>query len=268
MAGLDGPRAKLWRADAQLMKLREEVEGRWPRAKLWPVRVEPDGSGLKYDFYVVQEGLPEIRPEWGPWAGEVMFDLRCALDHLAFQLWMRRFRGVMNAEIETISQFPIYDKPDAFVNFRNRLTKVCEKQGVPTLTERDWRALCHLQPYITRHDKWYWDRNWLRDLNELHRFDKHRKLHVITGAQNSAVVYQFDPALGYRSNTTWGPLKPDGHVETWTFTQVPPEVPPHRGVFLQVSLEYGVAWAELAVMLQGMRAAVDRVLNRFADRFP
>jgi hypothetical protein len=199
-----------------------------------------------------------------------MFDLRSALDHLMFQLWARHFHGKAHPRIEGVSQFPIYDDGGEFIKYRKGIATICRKAGITTLSVREWQTLRDVQPYVTRKDKWQYTRYWLGRLNTLHNFDKHRQLHVIAASQNAAVIPKFHVAFGGpETHPSWGPLKPDGYVETWTYTKVPPEVEPHHGALLQIGLEYGdQEWVELTeVLLTNLVAAVRWVFARFAGRF-
>src|SRR5512144_1085938 len=176
MAGsLDGPLAKLKRAEAQLGKLRTEVERVFPRGKRWPVRTEADRSGLEYRFYLGD--VPSVKPDWAFSAGEIMFNLRASLDYLVYELHLRRFRGKLPSGIESRTQFPIFEREAEF-----------REGGIARLSQRDRRALRNLQPYITRHDQWHAVRYWLGRLNALHNVDKHRKLHLVAASQNVAKV--------------------------------------------------------------------------------
>jgi hypothetical protein len=254
---LEGPLAKWARADAKLQRLRLEVNAAWPPHQLWPVRTEADRTGLKFRFYMGE--LPDIQPDWALEAGEILFNLRSALDHLAYELAVRRFRGRIPGKIEGTTQFPIYDAASAW------------KQGhwrIQHLAIRDRRALKQFQPFITRTDRWEWHRFWLSRLNAWHNVDKHRRLHLVTGAKNSSVIMEPRPRSFVGADFIYGPMRSHSHVETWTFSEPPQEMTPHPGVFLHVALEHGGEYDRLCdVALYATAARVREVLDRFADRF-
>jgi len=257
MAGsLEGPLAKWTRAQAHLNRLSDEIFGVFPLNKTWPVRTEPDRSGLEYRFYVGE--LPRVEPDWAFSAGEIMFNLRAALDYLAYELHLRRFRGRLPRGVEGTTQFPIYDRLD---DFRRNFHRIKE------LSRRDQRALEHLQPYVARRDQWHNARFWLSRLNALHNVDKHRKLHLVTASLVSTPFPKMDPALGFESNPTWGPAGPESQVDHWTFLKAPSKIEPHPGVQIQVILEHRAEWVELRRLLSGCLTSVYRVIERFADRF-
>ena len=66
----------------------------------------------------------------------------------------------------------------------------------------------------------------------------------------------------------WDALKSHSRVDTWTFSELPPEVPDHGGAKLHVALEYGDERESLLPFLQSLSTAVRAVIERFSDRFP
>ncbi len=260
MAGsLEGPFAKLTRAECQIEILQQKIGDIWPPRKAWPVQPKADRAGLEYRFYLGE--LPSIEPDWALIVGEIMFDLRSALDHLVFQLHVRRYAGrTIPAKVERSSQFPIFYSPSDFA-----------KRGawrIENLGERERRAIRWLQPHITQRDKWWWVRHSLEDLDTFHNIDKHRKLHLVTSAHNAVVIPQFPPDVGFRQQPIWGRVESEAPVETWTFAMPPPKMQDHPGAYLQIGLEHRNLSFELLPLLKEMRAAVVQVLDRFADRFP
>jgi hypothetical protein len=191
-------------------------------------------------------------------AGEIMFNLRASLDYLAYELHVRRFRGTLPAEVEGITQFPIYPRAGGWDNNFRRIAN---------LSKRDQAALRHLQPDVTRHDKWTHVRRDLADLNALHNIDKHRKLHVVASAQVLALAVDFPPEVGFQSERAWGPVKSHSHIETWTFTTLPPKMQDYRGALLTVGLEHGDRTVDLIAVLESYAYSVRRVLDRFSNRF-
>lgn len=260
MAGsLEGPIAKLTRAESQGRVLKREVETLWPPGKAWPVRTEEDRGGLEYRFYLGE--LPEVKSAWVLIAGEIMFNLRSALDHLAWELHVRHYgRRTIPEEVEFASQFPIFDTYDKWR--RKGLRRIKE------LGERERRAIRLLQPYQSRHDKWRLVRSDLSVLNAFHNIDKHRQLHPVVGAHHAALMEDYGPEFGFRQTPTWGRVKPHAQVETWTFAKTPPKIQPHHGAFMQISLDYGGNDWGLIPLLEGLTMSVALILRRFANRFP
>jgi hypothetical protein len=255
-ASLEGPLAKLARGQLQLIALEQQVLSVWPPYEPRAVRTEVHRGGLEYRFYLGE--LPSIEPRWAFMAGEIMFNLRASLDYLAYELHVRRFRGALPPEVEGITQFPIYERPGAWDSNLRR---------IETLSKRDHTALRHLQPDVTRRDKWAHVRRDLADLNALHNIDKHRKLHLVTSAQVLALGVNFPPDVGFQTERTWGPVESHSHIETWTFTKLPPEMQDYRGALLTIGLEHGHCTVDLLAVLASYSYSVRRVLDRFRNRF-
>lgn len=258
-ASLEGPIAKLMRADRQLAELKDEVWSIWSPRKTWPVRSEEDRGGLEHRFYLGE--LPAIDPDWALRAGEIMFNLRSALDHLIWQLHVRHYgRRAIPQKVEFASQFPIFDSP---VDFRRR-----GQRRIMELGKREQRTIRHLQPYNRRHDQWQHVRADLSDLNTLHNIDKHRKLHVVASAQAAVIRQYFPPSEGFQPQTLWGPLESHSQIERWTFTSPPTYVKHHGFAMLKVALEHRGKYPELITLLGGFLGSVRRVLRNFEGRFP
>ncbi len=258
MAGsLKGPLAKQARADRQFADLKCEIETIWPADKTWPVCTKIYRGGLEYRFYLGE--IPEIDPEWTLAVGEILFDLRSALDHLVYQLHARRFCGNVPKDVEGTTQFPIYMFPDKW-------RKNCYR--IKNLSERDRVALHHLQPYNTRHDRWEDTRRALSELSTVHNIDKHRKLHVVASAQRAAMNVARIWGLQPEWQPCWGALESHSCVDVWTFPESPSKVPDHGGASLHIALEYGNKRESLLPFLQRLSTAVRVVIERFSDRFP
>lgn len=259
MAGsLEGPVIKLARAESQFYVLQAQIEAVWPPDETWPVRAEAHRGGLEYRFYLGE--LPGVEPAWALMAGEIMFNLRSALDHLAWELHVRHFKGrPIPEEIESSSQFPIFD---TYRKWRKGLWRI------KSLSERDRRAIRFLQPYQRRNDQWSRIRHALGDLNALHNVDKHRKLHLVAGTQRFAGAPYFPPDTGFRFDPIFGPVKSHDRIDTWFFAKPPAEMEHHEGAHLEIVLEQPGYERNLVMLLDQQIEAVAAVLLRFAGRFP
>jgi hypothetical protein len=101
---LDGCRAKLDWAEKHLNALSEEMRGFMER--------EGETFTVEYDatenaHLVRVEEKREIPREWGLALGDVVHNIRSALDHLVYQLV-----GLAQAKAHTSHQFPIVDHPN------------------------------------------------------------------------------------------------------------------------------------------------------------
>jgi hypothetical protein len=261
MAGsLEGPVIKLARAESQFYVLQREIDTAWPPEKAWPVRAERHRGGLEYRFYLGE--MPGIEPSWALMAGEIMFNLRSALDHLVWELHVRHFRGrPIPEKIERASQFPIFDSADDFRRKGHRRIK--------SLSKSDRGTIRFLQPYRRRNDKWSTTRHALGDLNALHNIDKHRQLHLVAAAYRVAgAPYVPEREFGFGFDPVFGPVESHGHIDTWTFTEPPPHLKQHEGAFLEVVLEQPGYERNLVMLLDGLIGSVSKVLRRFESHFP
>lgn len=262
MAGsLKGPLDKFWRAEAQLDELREEIERAFPDEKRWPVRSEIDGTGREYRFYIAE--MPRVGAHWPLAVGEILFNFRASLDHLVYELHVRRFKGKVPRKVEGTSQFPIYTSIGEFNRCRYR---------IKCLSQRDRRVLGYLQPYETGRDKWQPVRYALRRLNTLHNIDKHRQLHLVAAANYIQLMpeFKFGPLYGLHAKSHPGAVEPHSPVETWTWAVAPPprKVALHPGVMLEVAIQdRGKLGEPVLLSLTQISIGVRQVLDRFANRF-
>jgi hypothetical protein len=95
------PVSKLSRAYIQLLMLQQQVQVRFPPGKLWPLTVREHRAGLEYRFYLGD--IPPIDPDWALATSEILFNIRCSLDYLVFQLHVRRYGQNMPPAAEKAS---------------------------------------------------------------------------------------------------------------------------------------------------------------------
>jgi hypothetical protein len=257
-ASVEEPVAKLSRAYVQLVILQQEIQARFPPAKLWPLMVKEHRPGLEYRLYLGD--IPGVDPNWTLATSEILFNIRCSLDYLVFQLHVRRYRGNVPPVAAKASMFPIYDNETMFNQHGARRIK--------NLGESERRAIRHLQPYVTRNDGWKYTRLFLAQLSSLQDLDKHRKLHVVAAAQAATFTPSFPQSCGLTVDLTRSPVKSGDHVQTWTFTSPPPEMKDNDGAILAVAIEHGGQMMALLGTLSELANNVSFVIERFADRFP
>jgi len=257
-ASAGDPVAKLSRAYGQLVILQKQIESRFPSAKLWPLTVREHRPGLEYHFYL--DDIPSVDPEWSLAASEILFNVRCSLDYLVYQLHVRRFHGNIPPSAARASMFPIFDNENNFSSNGER--------HIRALAEREQRAIRHLQPYVTRNDGWKYTRYFLGLLSSLQNSDKHRQLHVVAAAQAATFTPSFPESCGFSTDLSRRPVKSGGHVQTWTFTSPPPEMKGNDGAILAVAIEHGGQMMALLGTLSELANNVSFVIERFADRFP
>jgi hypothetical protein len=109
---------------------------------------------------------PEPPPMFGVRVGEVVYNLRAALDYLVYRL-----AQLDSGEVVESTQFPIEDTAEGFKRRRTRFLRGVNPTHIAAIEE--------LQPYNGA--------DWARLLRDLSNIDKHRALHV-AGYQASSNV--------------------------------------------------------------------------------
>jgi hypothetical protein len=215
-ASLDGPRAKLDRAKAHLHTLNKSV-GAYKRSKT-------------HEFIVTQldlesrEKVVHLRilrepknPEWGLLIGDMVQNLRSALDHLVWQL------VILNGqEPRRQNQFPIIGtKPEYWEIPKDRSESVRDRMLLGVAEEH--RAFIDaVQPFNAGDNP----QTALVHLSWLSNVDKHRVIHgafVLTGEPSPEMFDVTTPHPGGASldfSMNWGALK-DG-AEIMRFRPNPP----------------------------------------------
>lgn len=163
----DGSRLKLDRAQVHLDWLNRRID-ELERGKAYAFRTYANADGTKHEVRVVAKRSPQI--SWGVRIGELLFNLRSALDQLIVAL-VDDYGGTQTNRI----QFPIFDVDDKRAQLAMRELSDARLPG-PAMTE-----LKALQPYNGRepnHPQFSFFEG-LRLLHELNRIDKHRLLHVL-----------------------------------------------------------------------------------------
>lgn len=123
----------------------------------------------------------EIPIEISTTVGDVLHNLRAALDNLAFELARRNHGGNLTPAQERLSSFPITTSPadfDRFMSERGR-DQLYGARAREALRAAQWWVLQEELPDILGND--YDDRaRWdpVRRLNELWNVDKHRRLQL------------------------------------------------------------------------------------------
>jgi hypothetical protein len=156
---LSGIVLKVTRGHDQLNALKAEVDAFFhgKAYKLTP-KFEPEELAA----YMVVEGK-EIPPMWSVIIGEIIHDLRSALDHLVWELVIKDTGAQPNG---TKTQFPIFETKAGYESERGE--KLCLR-GVGTTA----RALIQsAQPFATGEG----DKSPLWQLRELSNWDKHKSI--------------------------------------------------------------------------------------------
>lgn len=167
MTSLDSIRLKLERADEHIRPLADEIDN----FAFYFVMTVEDG-GREHAYRVFKE--MEVPRYWSLWIGDALHNMRCALDHLVYQLALT-VQDPLPPAMESRLMFPIADSRSSFVDRKGYIS------GIP----KEARKLIEeLQPYQARKP----ESELLSLLNRLENIDKHRKLHVATVVIPSAEI--------------------------------------------------------------------------------
>ncbi len=128
----------------------------------------PEDKERRYSYVVVADVPTEVNPFWGVRAGQVIYNLRCALDYMAWQLVIENTGA--EAPDPRVIQFPILADPADFQ--RSRLAR--ETMALISTSAQDF--IKNVQPYNRgEYDKLGW-------LMAISNFDKHRTPVIATYA--------------------------------------------------------------------------------------
>lgn len=267
---LDSPIAKLERAIEHYRVLKFDFHGGVDRQHR-PVTFERKRDGLEYCFRVGE--IEPLNSAWPLVIGDAYYNLRAALDHLAYQLHVRHYRGAVPAgppdDAEGDSQFPIWDTLGS--------TPLRQYRGIKRLGNPELTAIELLQPYKgwgthypPRRNVWS-IRRALSDINMLNIIDKHRELHLVHRTVQSVYSAPFGSDVGFQQYPVFGKrLESNAYVDRWTFTTPMPAVlmNVHPGVLTAVKIDVGSDRIEVMPHLGGSIICIAGALGRFSGFFP
>ncbi len=266
---LDDPLSKLGRAVTHYHALRALHGG--VDHKRYAVTAERSSTGLEFSFRIGE--IKPLDPSWPLLLGDAYHNLRTALDQLVYQLHVHHFKGVLPANVETRSEFPVMIKrepPDS---------SVISKRGICRLSQRDKKEIDLLQPYRGMGVSYPPKRNiWglrsaVKDAHLIDIIDKHRHLHPSTFAIQAVVRPTLDSSYGFKGEPGFDKELQSGDiVDIWRFDREPPssviESYERNGVRTAVVMMLETRRIEVIPHLGGSIHAIGSVINRFADRFP
>jgi hypothetical protein len=168
MHPLDGPRAKVDRADEQLTKL-EKVLVETNTTKPYGIVGELDSDGQRYTYRIVVHDASAIQ-RIKILTGEIVYHLRSALDHFAWQA----ARVHVTQPLPTV-QFPIFtEEPTS-----DRRLKRFEG-NLAGIRDPARQIIMDLQPFKPNNRGTDARLNRLAVLNELNIIDKHHSLNPVS----------------------------------------------------------------------------------------
>lgn len=249
---LAGVRLKIQRAYAHLAELQEAIETALDSSgERFSNEFDPETKQQVYRAH----GLPEIDPKWSLMVGDVLHNLRSALDHLAWQLVILD-KGTPCRQ----TQFPVRETP-----FSKKGDLTTTQLSPPIKDPKILAALEECQPYRGADgEPAILDRNQLWWLHRLNIIDKHRLLLVVVCVLDSNQMWwggnsDGEPAPGLRISTA--PLKEDSPVAWfyWGDTEPPPHFNPHLS--LTISLNEPEVFGNLRMFPISLPQTLDAIIK-------
>ena len=250
--------AKIDRATEHLETLKSEIRA-WLNSEPYGVikKFEPESG--RHSLILDVKGAANFE-RYALIAGDCAQNLRCALDHLVYNLALESPKGMPDKP--RVLQFPLCDTPDDFNGQRYRIA---------SLTEEAQKFIESKQPYNRAHAELP---PIMAVLNDFNNIDKHRLVHVTYNC-NSTGQLSFTRAVSQIvSLTVWlnKPLE-NGDEIAHFFSASKSEVPYN----LQISLTVGVSHipgpsrrttSPLESVLVGMLEEVKRIVSSANDIGP
>jgi hypothetical protein len=252
---LAGIAAKIDRADFHLKTLEEKIR-RFADGKLYSFTIEVDKESSWHSVTIhIHRPMPLL---WGAIVGDIVHNLRSALDHLIWQIV--RGRGNIPGKW---NEFPLYDSRSEFERKVERPFLAGKRSALRGVSHQTFARIEILQPYHAPDSS----RHGLGILHALSNTDKHRLVHssyVRIPEQASKVggegwiISQIDQPVG---------VVEDGaevlRYRAW-FDR------PDSEVDVKVDIPLDVAFGDLHIprrQLKDLRNSVVGVINLFSPGF-
>lgn len=208
MAALDGVDEKIERAKVHQADLAQQLEAVLGNGKQRFV-LEPDPETGWHALRVF--GVPALDPEWRTIIGDCLFNLRSALDHLAWELV--HLDGKIPTD-EDMTTFPIWESPFT------KKGKPRTLQLKPAVSCQDiLDAVEKVQPYVdtgSPPEPPSWNPLW--ELHRLNIIDKHRQLLVVVNALNphaTTSAWSGGVDLAPKFHANWVAIRKEGMPVGW-----------------------------------------------------
>lgn len=267
MHPLDGPRAKVKRANSQLVTLQKVTQRFFEINRYTVVLAEFDRKTGGQNVRI--SNCPTLPDEWGVIIGEIAHDLRSALDLLAWQL-----RCKYVGDSDTTIQFPIYERG------RTKLSQVSSfwiktKKGwdvnrhTANIDRKFWKRLESFQPYKRRNKGRHSPFFLLQKLNNT---DKHHLITVLTPALGSFTFHgligggsKFNKRMSLHPNAKVGYVMPlqKGDIYTLSLIDGQPKMVMKEEVDVNFDITPGIRFGDGCDAVK--RLPVVRTLRHIAD---
>jgi hypothetical protein len=200
--GIDSAAAKIIRASEHLDEINRIIAD--VISKIGAYEIIKDANGKETVNFLIQPPLTV-----SILAGEIVYQLRSAIDHLAFELVQFNPTGiVLPSKWEENCLFPLWLTPPKKSPAYN-----CFKGALPGISKGAFAFIESMQPYRSGEGH----HNVMAIIAKLSNIDKHRHLNAIL--PRVAVRQDFESARGLRSTTIVGGLKHGAEVQPLVMTR-------------------------------------------------
>lgn len=216
---LRGPRAKLRRAQEHVGTLRSKITlAGHPDPTVISLRrqFEPDCNAVVYRI----DRVIQIGDDWGLIVGDAIHNMRSALDHLAWALAVRHYKGVPPNDVKIIKdiQFPVFSDGKHWPT--HRYLKHMGAADVDLLEQFQPFKLSSVQRFVMRLERPGVIPHALEALVAMSNSDKHRVIQLL---------YML-PLAGQLTNATFTDCRPAFRdSDSFSATVTPPGQPPRVG---------------------------------------
>jgi hypothetical protein len=247
MANLDGVRLKIARADEHYESFKHEL-GDFLRSEPYSFRSELDPQSGEKIWRVY--GQPKAPPlHLAAIAGDMLQNLRSALDHLAVQLVLANGQQPTRA-----TAFPIFEDAARFEGQTGQ-RKLRGMNAAAIARIQDLQPCYGRNPYRSR---------MLLLLEDLNNIDKHRHLHLITITGTGGL---WAPDGIPRAETRWfiyqGPIEEGTILARLAGEYVDVNFAPAHDVAFADAPPLSIPGTLVAYVLIGIRDLVERIVNDF-----
>ena len=219
MVTLEGVNAKIQRAQDQIERLARDIEASCEDQRaLFSEELRPD-VGDK--IWIFRGETPIVPIEYSIRLGEIVYNLRSALDQLVWQLVHANYKAPSH-----LNEFPIFDDESRFNEAIKRKLKGVSQESSAKIKE--------MQPF-SKNDKW----SPLKTLHSLCNIDKHRSVILpYYTLDRCSVTYRGggDPSIKPLVRSFRSSMKPELRKDMIAYSVQPPDAIFEINLFVDMKL--------------------------------
>lgn len=239
MDALGGAKAKLARADKHYIELKRFVDA---FRTSHPYKIVERADPSTGDQLFVVDGSP-VQPPLLPVVGDFLYDLRSALDNLAWQLVVRS-GGTPSRR----TAFPIFNDKDAWYH--------SAPKNMSGMSDTMQIRIAELQPCFLLHQ---FRKHWIWCLHEYNRIDKHQTLLLVNCSVDGAFWDGGTPRSVHR-----GPVSDGTILATFAAGQSQASFHSMPGIAFA---EPPATGEDIIQLFLGMKSHVGRIVAQFEEEF-